>query len=139
MTKLEALYKVNEKIIDIQKDMNVKINSSDGVGIDFKISDNGIMNNNKIGEKNLYKKINIENDCSSNIENMILYYGPSDSIVERHNHEQAQLFICIEGFLLFIIDGEEFVIKKGQSIYVNSFQWHEFKFLESSKLIVIYF
>lgn len=136
-TKLEALSKVNEEISNMQKKLSVRVNSTNG-DFDFEIPDDETiwLQNDELGD-GMYKKIKLHN-YDNEILQLILYYGKKGAKIKKHQHKEPQLFICIEGLLRFIIDGNEYYVSKGESIFVESDQWHQFDFMELSKLIITY-
>ncbi|ENH96500.1 cupin [Gracilibacillus halophilus YIM-C55.5] len=55
-----------------------------------------------------------------------------------HHHPHEQLTYCLEGKLVFQVDGEEKVVQKGDSLHIPSNVAHGVKALESSKLLDIF-
>lgn len=137
--KTEAFYKVNKKISDIQKKLQIKMNSDDGFTFNFDIPNDEFrwINTHELGENTLYKTIKLKN-YDGDVIKLLLFYGKKDSQVKNHNHDEPHILICVEGIVLVKIDDEITEVKKGQSIYVPSQKWHSINFIESSKLIIIY-
>ena len=138
--KLQILDEINKKIIDIQNKYFIKIYLDGGLSFDFDIPNDEFkwIENNNLGEDVLYKKIKLENNEDDSSNNIILFYGKRGGKIKNHNHEESQLIICLEGGVKFIVDDTEYNIRKGESLNINSYQWHSIDFIEASKLIIIY-
>jgi len=138
--KLQILDEINKKIIDIQNKYFIKIYLDGGLSFDFDIPNDEFkwIENNNLGEGTLYKKIKLENVEDDSLNNILLFYGKKGGNIKNHNHEESQLIICVEGYVKFIVDDTEYNIRKGESLNINSYQWHSIDFIEASKLIIIY-
>ncbi|MFC4386351.1 cupin domain-containing protein [Gracilibacillus marinus] len=60
------------------------------------------------------------------------------AIGSSHSHPHEQLTYCLEGKLVFEIDGDEVVIEKGQSIHIPSHAIHGVVAKEPSRLLDVF-
>lgn len=138
-SKLRALSEVNKKITEIQNMYQVKMNSEEGFIFNFEIPEDERewFVDDKLGSGSLYKRIKLHNSYDETI-NLVLLYGKRGCKIKKHNHEEPHIMICVDGKASVEVDDNEFIISKGQSIYINPFQWHKMDFLVASKFIILY-
>ena len=67
-------------------------------------------------------------------------YFPKGSKVPAHRHENEQITHVLTGALLFILDGEEVLVKAGETLHIPSNKNHSFESVgtESARLIVVF-
>ena len=59
-------------------------------------------------------------------------YFPKGSKVPAHTHESEQITHVLSGALLFVIDGQEVVVRTGETLTIPSFVEHSAEALEET-------
>lgn len=138
--KLKALSEVNKKIGEIQKMYRIRDILDNGITeIVLQIPDDERMwaENPELSDGAKYQKIKLHN-YDDDLINLIVVYGKKGSTIKRHNHDESHILVCIEGNMKVTIEDKEFMFKRGESMFIKSYDWHQIDFIETSKIIVIY-
>lgn len=69
---------------------------------------------------------------------MVEIFFEAGAIGAEHDHPHEQVCYCLEGKFIFTVDGQEFPLSAGDSLFLPSNSWHGTKCLSKGRLLDIF-